>query len=140
MKNELYKAIKAYCEENQCWGIQYSAKEWNETLHTAYSPATFTALVSDGRLVRSQGWRRTSYDYGLAPTPEMIEARVERERQSKIASAQFRVEHYDEDVAEIKTRYAEMIKTAEEWLERNMSWTEEHYNEAKAFLAEEGVQ
>lgn len=139
MKNELYKAIKAYCEENHCWGEYNTAKEWNEYLGTSYGAGTFTALVSAGLLVRTKGYKEKSYSYALAPTAEMLQKRAEEERQSKISLAKYRVEHHDEEVAEIKERYEEMIREAEEWLKRNLEWEAEKLAEAQELLKQEAV-
>ena len=73
MKNELYNAMKAYCEENQCWGFKYSAKDWNAKLGTSFSPAAFTSAVKAGLMKKSKGHRQTIYSYGLASTPEMLQ-------------------------------------------------------------------
>jgi hypothetical protein len=135
MKEQLYKAIKDHCEENHCWGIRYSAKEWNEIFHTAYSPATFTALVSDGRLVRSLGWHRKSHDYGLAPTPEMIAKEEEEKRKTAIHYAQWRVENYEQQKAEQKAYYDERIAEITKNYEERLAFLEDEYIKAKELLA-----
>ena len=132
MKNELYKAIVKYCEENQCWGICETAKEWNNILNTFYSPATFTALVNTGRLVKSKGYREKSYSYGLAETAEMREKRLEAEREREIKHAHWIIEHYEESVAKRKAKYEETIKQAEKWLQEELNFEDERL--AKALL------
>ena len=134
MKNELYKAIKSYCDENQCWRVSYKAKEWNEIFGTNYSSATFTVLVKDGLLIRGQAYREKSYSYSLAPTKEMLEKEAETKRQREIERAKDRVEHYDEAVARAKARYEEAIKRAEEELNRDLAWEVERLAEAQELL------
>ncbi len=134
MKNELYKAIKAHCDENRCWKVSYKVKEWNEVLDTNYSVATFTALVKDGLLVREQAYREKSYSYSLAPTKEMLEEQAKAKRQREIERAKDRVEHYDEAVARVKARYEEAIRQAEEELKRDLEWEAERLAEAQELL------
>ena len=134
MKNELYEAIKSYCDENHCWQTSYKVKEWNEILDTNYSATTFTALVKDGRLVREQGYREKTYSYTLAPTPEMLQKEAETKKQREIDSAKYRVEHYDEFVARIRARYEEAIKEAEERLKRDLEWEAKRLAEAQELL------
>lgn len=134
MKNELYKAIKSYCNENHCWKVSYKVKEWNEILGTNYSSATFTSLVREGFLVREQGYREKSYSYSLALTEEMLEKAAETKKQREIENAKYRVEHYDEFVARIRARYEEAIKQAEEALKRDLEWETAKFAEAQELL------
>lgn len=141
MKNELIKAIKAYCDENQCWKTQNTAKEWNEILNTHYSAATFTALVKDGLLCRDKCYKEKSYSYRLPPTKEEIEKTKEEiekqkkaEKERKIESAKWYIEHYDEMVAEIEAFYEEDIKKANERREKELTWKAKHLEECKTLL------
>lgn len=135
MKNELYKAIKSYCNENHCWKVSYKVKEWNEILDTNYSPATFTSLVKEGILVREQGYREKSYSYSLAPTEEMLKEEAETKKQREIENAKYRVEHHDECVARIRARYEEAIKQAEEILKRDLGFETENFAKAQELLS-----
>ena len=74
MKNELYKAIKAHCDENHCWLIHYTVKQWNEILETSYSPATFASLANDGYLARMKSDK--VYSYSLTP-PRSADVTIE---------------------------------------------------------------
>lgn len=139
MKNELYKAIKAYCDENHCWAAYDTVKGWNECLGTSYSAATFTALVSDGRLERDKRYREKSYSYRLVPTPEELQKQAEAKRQYEIECAKRTVERYDERVADIKERYEELIAEAERYLKERMAFVEEDTAKAKELLKQEGV-
>lgn len=134
MKNELYKAIVSYCEENQCWGAYNTAKEWNEILNTTYSPATFTALVNTGRLVKDKRYGEKSYSYTLAETAEMREKRLEAEREGDIKHAHWVIEHYEESVAKRKAKYEETIANAEKWLKEELKFEDERLAEAKTLL------
>lgn len=136
MKNELYKAIKSHCEDNQCWGVRYTAKEWNEMLDTSYSAATFTSLVSNGHLTREKRYGEKSYSYGLADTDEMREARAKAKREREIEYAKYTVEHYDENTARARARYEEAIRRAEEQLKQDLEWEAERLAKAKALLEE----
>lgn len=137
MKYELYKAIKKHCEENKCWGVRYTVKEWNEVLGTAYSPATFTALVSTGRIVRDKHYKAKAYDYALAETKEMYEKRMADERERDIKHAHWIIEHYEENVAKRKAKYEEAIANAEKWLKEELEYEDERLAEAKALLGME---
>lgn len=134
MKNELYKAIKNYCEENHCWGAYNTAKEWNEMLNTTYSPATFTALVNTGHLVKDKWYGEKCYSYALAETAEMREKRLEAERERDIKHAHWVIEHYEESVAKRKAKYEEEIANAEKWLKEDLEHEDKCLAEAKALL------
>lgn len=139
MKNELYKAIKAYCDENHCWKALNTMSDWNAILNTSYSAATFTALVSDGRLERDKRYGEKSYSYRLAPTPEDLQKQAEVKRQNEIESAKRTVERYDERVAHIKERYEELIAEAERYLKERMAFVEEDTAKAQELLKQEAV-
>lgn len=139
MKNELYKAIKTYCDENHCWKALNTVSDWNAVLNTSYSAATFTALVSDGRLERDKQYREKSYSYRLAPTPEQLQKQAEAKRRDEIESAKRTVERHDERVAHIKERYEELIAEAERYLKERMAFIEEDTAKAKELLKQEGV-
>ena len=134
MKYELYNKIKSYCEENNCWGERNTAKDWNQMLGTNYGAATFTALVNCGLMCKEKGYKATSYSYSLAPTEEMKRAIAEQKREAEISRAKWDIEHYEENVARYQTRYAEMIKEAEEYLASHLDWEAEKLAEAKALL------
>ena len=135
MKEQLYMAIKDYCEKNQCWPTKLTAKEWNEALGTVYSAATFTALVSAGRLNRDKYYGEKAYRYSLPPTPEMIAKREEEKRQTAIKHAQWRVDTYEEQKAEQAALYDERIAEITKRREERMAWLEEEYIKAKELLA-----
>lgn len=135
MKEQLYMAIKDYCEENKCWPTKLTAKEWNEALGTVYSAATFTALVSGGYLNRDKYYGEKAYRYSLPPTPEMIAKREEEKRQDAIKRAQWRVDTYEEQKAEKKAQYEESIAYATQYYEERIAWLEEEYIKAKELLA-----
>lgn len=139
MKNELYKAIMNYCDENHCWTAYNTAKDWNDCLGTSYSAATFTSLVSSGHLVRDKLYGEKSYSYRLAPTPEELQKRAEAKRQDEIEYAKRTIERYDERVADIKERYEELIAEAERYLKERMAFVEEDTAKAKELLKQEGV-
>ena len=139
MKNELYKAIKAYCDENHCWKAFNTVSDWNAILNTSYSAATFTALVSDGRLERDKRYGEKSYSYRLVPTPEELQKQAEAKRQDEIERAKRIVERYDERVADIKERYEELIAEAERYLKERMAFVEEDTAKAKELLKQEAV-
>jgi hypothetical protein len=134
MKNELYKVIKNYCEENHCWGIYETAKEWNNLLNTAFAPGTFTSAVNAGLLVKSKMYREKSYSYALAPTKEMLAAREEEKRQGEIKMAQWFIEHYEERVAQCKEAYEYSIEEAKRLYEERMAQYDKDLAEAKALL------
>ena len=143
MKYKLYDDIKNYCEVNKYWKAYNTAKDWNEILGTTYSPATFTAAAKSGLLVREKFWGDKSYSYKLyvEPTPEEIqeekeiaERRAEAKRQEKIENAKWWIEHYDEEVANIKAYYEEEIRKAEESMKKSIGWKNERLAEAKALL------
>lgn len=134
MKNELYNAIKTYCEENHCWVAYNTVKEWNKCLGTSYAAGTFTALVSNGLLERTKKYGEKSYSYRLAPTDEVRQKTEETKRQQEIEWAKWNVEHYDENVTRIRARYEEMIRQAEEQLARDLEWEDQKLAEAKALL------
>ena len=135
MKEQLYLAIKDYCEKNKCWLTKLTAKEWNETLGTVYSAATFTALVSGGYLNRDKLYGEKMYRYSLPLTPEMIAKREEERRQAEIERAKWRVERYEEQKAEQKARYEESIAYATQYYEERIAYIEEEYIKAKELLA-----
>lgn len=135
MKEQLYKAIKDYCEENQCWLTKMTAKEWNEALGTSYTAATFTALVSGCYLNREKLYGEKAYYYSLPLTPEMIAKREEEKRQDAIKRAQWRVENYEEQKAEKKAQYDEAVAYAKKHYEERMAWLEGEYIKAKELLA-----
>ena len=139
MKNELYKAIKAYCDENHGWKAFNTVSDWNAILNTSYSAATFTALVSDGRLERDKRYGEKSYSYRLVPTPEELQKQAEAKRQDEIERAKRIVERYDERVADIKERYEELIAEAERYLKERMAFVEEDTAKAKELLKQEEV-
>ena len=132
MKNELYRAIKSYCDENHCWLTHYSMKQWNELLGTSYSAATFTALVKDGDLARMKPDK--IYVYSLMPTDELNELVKESRKQRDIEFAKYRVEHYEDSVARVKARYEAAIKQAEEALKRDLEWEAAKFAEAQELL------
>lgn len=136
MKHTLYNQLKAYCAANgnSDHPIYMTAKEWNECLGVNYSAQTFTALVNDGLLYRTKGYKAKQYDYYLPLSEEVLKKQAEAEKQRKTQNAQWRVEHYDDRIAEIKAQYEEQIKIANEWLERNLGWEQERLSEAQAFL------
>lgn len=134
MKRKLYDAIKNYCEENGCWKMRNTAKEWNEILGTTYSPATFTAAANSGLLERTKRYKGTSYEYRLIPTEEMKKVEEEAKRAREIEDAKRIIEYHEENVAKVRERYEQMIKQAEEQLERDLAFREERLAEAKALL------
>jgi hypothetical protein len=135
MKELLYKAIKDYCEENQCWLTKMTAKEWNEALGTVYSAATFTALVSGCYLNREKLYGEKAYRYSLPLTPEMIAKREEEKRQNAIKHAQWRVDNYEQQKAEQQALYDERIAEITKHREERMAWLEDEYIKAKELLA-----
>ena len=137
MKYKLYDDMKNYCEENKCWKARNTVKDWNEILGTDYKAATFTALVNTGLIIRTvenQWINKSPNVYYLAPTEEMIEAEKKRDRERKIENAKYYVEHYEEEVANYQARYAEMLKSAEEYLARETEWYNKKLAEAKEIL------
>ena len=132
MKNELYKAIKSYCDENHCWLTHNTVKQWNGILETSYSPATFASLANDGYLARMKSDK--VYSYSLMPTEELYKLVEEDHKQRDIENAKYRVEHYDEAVAHIKARYDRAIKQAEEDLKRDLEWEANKVAQAQDFL------
>lgn len=139
MKNELYKAIMDYCDENQCWAAYNTVKDWNECLGTSYSAATFTSLVSSGHLVRDKRCGEKSYSYRLTPTPKELQKQAEAKKQREIQHAHWVIEHYDDSVEKVKARYEKAIRQAEEQLKEDLKWEAEKLAEAQELLKQEVV-
>lgn len=133
--DELYNVMYDFYIENNCWHECLTAKEWNETFGTSFSPATFTVLYNQGKLQRFQERSGKSYCYQLVLTGTLLQKQEEFKRTRDIENAKWRVECYEESVARIRATYEERIKQAEEQLARDLAWEAERLAEAKALLA-----
>ena len=132
--DELYNAMYDYCEENKCWNVRMTAKEWNDSIEGDYGPACFTALVKRGKLERDKGYKATSYDYHIVPTGSIKEAIEKHKQEQEKEYAEYTISHYDEAVARIRARYEEMLKQAEEQLNRDLEWELDKLGKAQAFM------
>lgn len=134
MKYELYNAIKSFCEENRCWSVANTVRDWNAILSTNYTPATFTALVNAGLLVKDKRYGEKSYSYTLAKTDEVRKAEAEAKIEYDIEHAHWIIEHYEENIAKRQTVYENEIKRAKQMLEENLEFEAERLAEAKALI------
>lgn len=134
MKYELYNAIKSYCEENRCWSAANTVRDWNAILSTNYTPATFTALVNTGLLVKDKRYGEKSYSYTLAKTDEVRKAEAEAKREYDIQHAHWIIEHYEESVAKKQAAYEYEIKRAKQMLEADLEFEAKRLAEAKALI------
>ena len=134
MKYKLVKEIKESCDNIKKWDMKLTASEWNWEINNNYAPATFTAAVNAGLLMREKYGK--SYVYYLPPTKEAIEAAAAAKREAEIKHAKWYVEHYEETVAEDKANYEKEIKRAEEHYQRNADFHKELFDKYSALIAE----
>lgn len=134
MKNKLYDAMKAHCEEAQDWTECLSAKTWNEVLGTTFSPATFTSLCKEGKLQRIQEGSGKPYHYELILDDEMRQKQEAVERARAIPWAKNYVESYEERVASCRELYERAIQEAEREYQERIKYFEEELEKAKELL------
>lgn len=132
--DELYNDIYAHCEENECWQVWYSAKEWNEVLNKNYGIPSFTALVDANKLERVKGYRAKSFEYRIIPTGRIKELMEDNKKQKEKQNAEYIISHYEETIARRKATYEEKIREAEEQYKRDLEWEEERLLTAKSVL------
>ena len=132
--DELYSDIYAHCEENQCWQVWYSAKEWNEILNKNYGIPSFTALVDANKLERVKGHRAKSFEYRIIPTGRIKELMEDNKKRKEKQNAEYTISHYEEAIARRKAIYEEKIREAEEQYKRDLEWEEERLLAAKSIL------
>jgi hypothetical protein len=135
--DELFNDMYDFCEENGAWKWWATVKEWNGCMDKAYSSASFTALVNAGRLERRKHYKGNAYSYHIVPTDAIKEKMEEDKKRREIEDAERVIKYHDENVARIKARYEEMLKSAEEQYQRDLEWEAERLEKAKARLENE---
>ena len=133
-KDELFNDMYNFCEENGCWEEWMTAGAWNNCLHKKYGSASFTALVKDGRLVREENYKGTSYEYRIVPTEKIKEKIEEGKKNGKRKIAEHIIAHYEEHLAKRKAEYEERIKQAEEQYQHDLEWEAKMLADAKKVL------
>lgn len=134
-KDKLYNLMYAYCKEHNLWDKSYSIKSWNEFLNTTFAPATFTALVNDGKINRYDSWNgKGAKVYLVVPVGEdkkAIEAlAVEKEKEW----AENVIADYDKDLKRITKEYETAISNAETLYTTHLEWLNKSLEKAKAIL------
>ena len=133
-KDELFIEMYDFCMVNGCWGAQMTVRQWNECIEASYSSASFTALVNDGRLERSKGYKATYYNYNIALTETIKEKIEEAKKEREIKEAEYTIAHYEEQLEKHKAFYEELIKEAEKRYQRDLEREAEDLEKAKAVL------
>ena len=133
-KDELFIEMYDFCMVNDCWGTWMTARQWNECIEASYSSASFTALVNDGRLEKSKGYKATYYSYHIVPTGEIKEKIEEAKKEREIKNAEYTIAHYEERLEKHKAFYEELIKEAEKRYQRDLEWEAKRLEVAKEVL------
>lgn len=132
--DELYNEIYDYCEEHNCWKVWHTANDWNAKLENNYGVACFTALANTGKIDKYKRYGDKSYSYRIVPTGKIKEMMEQEKRNQERENAEYTISHYDEAVARIRAHYEEMLKQAEEQLNRDLEWERDKLGKAKALL------
>lgn len=134
MKNELYNAMKAYCEECRDWTECLPARTWNEVLGTAFSPATFTSLWKEGKIQRIQESSGKAYHYELVLDDEMRQKQEAIERARAIPWAKNYVETHEGRLRTCREVYERAIQQAEREYQERVKSLEEELAKAQELL------
>lgn len=134
MKNELYDAMKAHCEEARDWTECLSAKTWNEVLGTSFSPATFTSLWKEGKIQRIQECSGKAYCYELILDDEMRQKQEAIERARAIPWAKNYVKTHEGRLRTCRELYERAIQQAEREYQERVKSLEEELAKAQELL------
>lgn len=135
-KDKLYDLMYAYCKEHNLWEESHTAKSWNEFLNTTFAPATFTALVNDGKINRYDcSWNgKGAKVYLVVPVGEDKKAMEALAKEKEKEWAKNVIANYDKDLKRITKEYETAISYAETLYNSNLKDLNSWLEKAKVIL------